>query len=132
MCDFLNSGGYDKQLRRLRKVYKERRDTLVQSLQQHFGPCDLLGTSSGTHLAWKLPEHRPNAATCQDLARAVGVTVNSMKLETVTGPEFLPDWERYLLLGYADLQPEIITEAIERIASVLLENRVNNSPTPMA
>jgi len=119
LCDFLDSGGYDKQLRRLRKAYMERRDALVQSLQQHFGACDLLGTSSGTHLIWRLPAHMPNAPKCQDLARTVGVTVNTMQLETVTGSEFLPDWDRYLLLGYADLQPKSIRTAIERLAGVL-------------
>jgi GntR family transcriptional regulator/MocR family aminotransferase len=119
MCDFLDSGGYDKQLRRLRKAYMLRRDTLMQSLQQHFGACDLLGTSSGTHLIWRLPEHLPDALQCQALARSVGITVNTMRLETVTGPEFLPDWDRHLLLGYADLQPETIRTAVERLAEVL-------------
>jgi len=119
LCDFLDSGGYDKQLRRLRKAYMARRDALVQSLQQHFGACDLLGMSSGTHLIWRLPVHMPSALECQSLARTVGVTVNTMQLETITGPEFLPDWERYLLLGYADLQPETIRTAIERLAGVL-------------
>jgi len=119
LCDFLDSGGYDKQLRRLRKAYMERRDALVQSLQQHFGSCDLLGTSSGTHLIWRLPAHMHDAPKCQALARTVGVTVNTMQLETVTGSEFLPDWNRYLLLGYADLQPETIRTAMERLAGVL-------------
>jgi GntR family transcriptional regulator/MocR family aminotransferase len=119
LCDFVDSGGYDKQLRRLRKAYMERREALVQSLQQHFGSCDLLGLSSGTHLIWRLPAHMHDASKCQVLARTVGVTVNTMQLETITGSEFLPDWDRYLLLGYADLQPDTIRTAIERLAGVL-------------
>jgi GntR family transcriptional regulator / MocR family aminotransferase len=119
LCDFLDSGGYDKQLRRLRKVYMERRDVLVQSLQKHFGECDLIGTSSGTHLIWHLPAHLPDAPTFQKTAGSVGVTVNTLQHETITGPEFLSDWDRHLLLGYADLQPETIRKAVERMAQVL-------------
>jgi GntR family transcriptional regulator/MocR family aminotransferase len=117
--DFLESGGYDKQLRRLRKAYKERRDTLIQSLDRHFGPCDLLGTSSGTHLIWRLPDSMPSATECQALARAVGVTINTMELDTITGAEFLPDGDRYLLLGYANLAPKTIIDAVARLADVI-------------
>lgn len=119
LSDFLDSGGYDKQLRRLRKVYMERRDVLVQSLQDNFGECDLTGLSSGTHLIWCLPAHLPDAPTFQATARSVGVTVNTLQHETITGPEFLSGWDRNLLLGYADLQPEKIRKAVERMAQVL-------------
>ena len=97
LCDFIDSGGYDRQLRRLRKAYMERPDALVQSLHRHFGDCDLLGTSSGTHLIWLLPSHMPDALTCQALAREAGIVVNTLQQETITGPEFLADWPRYLL-----------------------------------
>ena len=119
MNDFLDSGGYDKQLRRLRKTYLERRDTLIQSLRDHFGECELTATSSGTHLNWCLPAHMPDAKTCQTIARSAGITVNTLQHETIIGPEFLPDGDRYLLLGYADLQPKTIRNAVERLAEVL-------------
>ena len=48
----------------------------------------------------------------------MGVTVNTMQLETVTGPEFLPDWTRYILLGYADLPEPVIERAVARLADV--------------
>ncbi|MGE4612662.1 MAG: PLP-dependent aminotransferase family protein [Paracoccaceae bacterium] len=119
LCDFLESGGYDKHLRRLRKAYMARRDVLMQALEHNFGSCNLLGCSSGTHLIWRLPSHLPDAKTCQSLARSVGVKVNTLLLETVTGAEYLDNWNRYLLLGYGDLQPEIIRDAVERLGCVL-------------
>jgi GntR family transcriptional regulator/MocR family aminotransferase len=123
LCDFIDSGGYDRQLRRLRKAYMERRDALVQSLHRHFGDCDLLGTSSGTHLIWRLPSHMPDALTCQALAREAGIVVNTLQQETITGPGFLAEWPRYLLLGYADLKPETIRSAVERLAEALVDAR---------
>lgn len=118
LCDFLEGGGYEKHLRRLRKTYMARRDTLVDSLQHFFGPCGLSGTTSGTHLIWRLPAHLPDAQACEDLARSVGIKVNTMRTETVSGPEFLHDWDRYILLGYADLPEPLIKSAVERLASV--------------
>lgn len=118
LCDFLEGGGYEKHLRRLRKNYLARRDTLVDALRASFGPCDLSGTSSGTHLIWRLPPHLPDAQTCEQLARSVGIKVNTLDTETVTGPEFLPDWNRYILLGYADLSEALIQSAVERLAGV--------------
>ena len=123
LSDFLESGGYAKQLRRLRKAYMERRDTLTASLREHFGECDLLGTASGTHLIWRLPDHMPDAPECQKRAREVGVVINTMQAETITGAEFVPDWQRYLLLGYADLKPATIREAVARMAGVLTRDR---------
>lgn len=120
LCDFLESGGYEKHLRRLRKTYMARRDTLMKSLGQFFGPCELSGTTSGTHLIWRLPAHFPDALTCQALARSVGIEVNTMMLETVTGPEFLPEWNRYILMGYADLPEHVIEDAVARLARVWL------------
>jgi GntR family transcriptional regulator / MocR family aminotransferase len=119
LSDFLESGGYAKQLRRLRKAYMQRRNALVQALRQHFGDCELSGLSSGTHLIWRLPDHMPDALECQSRARGVGVVINTMQSETITGSEFVPDWKRYLLLGYADLQPATIRIAVARLAEVL-------------
>ncbi len=123
LCDFIDTGGYDRQLRRLRKAYMERRDALVQSLQRHFGDCELLGTASGTHLIWRLPSHLPDALQCQALAREAGIVVNTLQQETITGPEFLADWNRYLLLGYADVKPETIRTAVRRLAEALANLR---------
>ncbi|MCR9125354.1 MAG: PLP-dependent aminotransferase family protein [Rhodobacteraceae bacterium] len=123
LCDFLESGGYEKHLRRLRKTYMARRNALMDALTRWFGPCDLGGTASGTHLVWRLPAHLPDAGTCQALAGSVGIRVNTMMLETVTGPEYLPDWNRYLLLGYADLPEDKITAAVARLAGALLPGR---------
>jgi DNA-binding transcriptional MocR family regulator len=77
-----------------------------------------LGTTCGTHLIWRLLSHLPDAQTCEGLARSVGIKVNTMRTETVSGPEFLPDWDRYILLGYADLPEPVIKNAVERLASV--------------
>jgi GntR family transcriptional regulator/MocR family aminotransferase len=118
LCDFPESGGYQKHLRRLRKTYMARRDALVRALQHFFGPCDLSGTASGTHVILRLPVHLPGAQTCQALARSAGIKFNTMMFETVTGPELLPDRNRCILLGHADLSERVIQSAVKRPVNV--------------
>jgi hypothetical protein len=41
MAEFLASGSYAKHLRRIRQLYRERRDCLVETLLEHFGEVEL-------------------------------------------------------------------------------------------
>lgn len=97
----------------------QRRDALVDRLTLRFGTCDLMGTSSGTHLIWHLPDQLPDAHTCQTRAAAAGISVYTIQIDTVSGADMLSDWDRYLLMGYTDLQPEAISLAIDRFAALL-------------
>jgi GntR family transcriptional regulator/MocR family aminotransferase len=119
LTDFIDSGGYDKHLRTLRRACMQRRDAVVAGLARHFGAPDLLGMASGTHLAWRIPRHLPDAAACEARARTVGIAVHTLKSRTISGAETLPGWERYLLLGFAALKPAIIATMLDRFAASL-------------
>jgi GntR family transcriptional regulator/MocR family aminotransferase len=119
LADFIASGGYDTHLRRLRKAYMARRDQIAAGLSDLFGPADLLGIASGTHFVWRLPAHLPGAEACAARAAAAGITVYTLKLKTIAGAETWPDWDRYLLLGFASLKPPAIADALERLAEAL-------------
>jgi len=119
LTDFIESGGYDKHLRRLRRAYLERRDHLASTLKQHFGYLDLLGMTSGTHVIWRMPNRLPNALECESRARAAGVAVYTLKFKTIAGAESLPGWDRHLLLGFASLKVPAIAAATNRLARSL-------------
>jgi GntR family transcriptional regulator/MocR family aminotransferase len=119
LTDFIESGGYDKHLRRLRRAYLERRDQLVASLAQHFGAPDLLGMASGTHVIWRMPDHLPDALECEARARAAGIAVYTLRSKTIAGAESLQGWDRNLLLGFASLKVPAIAAGINRLARSL-------------
>jgi GntR family transcriptional regulator/MocR family aminotransferase len=119
LTDFIDSGGYDKHLRTLRRAYMQRRDAVVAGLARHFGAPDLVGMASGTHLAWRIPRHLPDAAACEARARAMGIAVHTLKFRTISGAETLPGWERHLLLGFAALKPAVIATMLDRFAASL-------------
>ncbi len=119
LTDFIDSGGYDKHLRTLRRAYRERRNAVVAGLTRHFGTPELLGMGCGTHLVWRIPRHLPDAAECEMRARAVGIAVHTLKFRTIANAKNLPNWERHLLLGFAALKPAVIATMLDRFAASL-------------
>lgn len=109
VANLLASGEYDHHLRRLRKIYLERRDVLIQSLHTAFGAVDLIGTESGTQLTWILPEHYPSASAMCDLALARGVRITGVTDDSAKACRF---YERALILGYGALAPERLSNGI--------------------
>lgn len=119
LTDFIESGGYEKHLRRLRRAYMERRDLIVAGLTRYFGPSDFLGVSCGTHLIWRIPNHLPDAQECAARAAAAGVSVYTLRFSTISGAESFAAWDRYLLLGFAAFKASAIPKAIECFASAI-------------
>ena len=58
VAEFLKSGLFDRHLRRIRQLYKSRRDCLRDSLERHFGKVDIYGADGGLHVVWRLPPGR--------------------------------------------------------------------------
>lgn len=119
LAEFVASGAFMHHLRRIRTSYCARRDCLVDALRRHFGDVDLGGTQGGMHLVWRLPQEFL-AADLERACRAHGVGIYSV----TTGNAFVADdpaerYARIVMLGYAALDEQEITEGIRRIAAVL-------------
>jgi GntR family transcriptional regulator / MocR family aminotransferase len=51
LADFLHDGHLERHVRRMRRLYKRRRDALVEALERHFGDrVEVLGDAAGMHL----------------------------------------------------------------------------------
>ncbi|MBW9051137.1 PLP-dependent aminotransferase family protein [Rhizobium mesosinicum] len=124
LAEFIASGAFDKHLRMVRKAYLERRDTLISELSRHFGPVDVGGTSSGTHVVWRPPNELGDAKTIRQVGMSCGVAVYTLEDETIAGAENLPEWQRYLFLGYAAIKAPRIRAGISLLANTL------RSPAP--
>lgn len=126
MAEFINSGEFDKHLRRIRVVYMARRDCLMEELARHFGPCRFSGHEGGMHLAWHLPGSLPTAAEMQQMGRSAGVglyTLDSGDAEVFANSGAT---DRILLLGYPSVQEPMIRLAIRNLAAVVAKPRVSN------
>lgn len=110
---FLAAGELDRHLRRTRLAYRERRDRLASALARYAPGLQLAGVPAGLHAVALLPPGTDEAAVVTAAAAAsVGVYPMAAYRARVGGPPAL-------VLGYAPLRPDAITEGARRLANAL-------------
>lgn len=121
---FINEGHFDRHLRRLRQVYKSRRDALVAALNEQFDAPTISGADSGLHLAWRLPRGFPSAREVQVMAREAGV--GAYALSSGAAFDFNGEAaEDTLVLGYSSLDERQIATAVSKLRSMLSPGAVS-------
>jgi GntR family transcriptional regulator / MocR family aminotransferase len=107
---FMDSGGYDRQLRACRRAYRDRRDALAAALAARLPQARVSGAAAGLHLLVHLPDGA-DAAAVAGRARAAGVRVASLDTYRLApGPPGL-------VLGYGNLASHQVEAAVERLAA---------------
>ncbi|MTJ79594.1 MAG: PLP-dependent aminotransferase family protein [Telmatospirillum sp.] len=119
LADFIASGEYDRHLRRVRKIYMERRDCLIQALRLCFGDVDLAGIDTGTQISWRLSPTQPSAPMVQEIARSRGIGVYTVLEEHAFGRNDYRYCDTTLLLGYSSLEERQIRDGIASLAGAL-------------
>jgi GntR family transcriptional regulator/MocR family aminotransferase len=106
----LASGGYDRHLRRARRVYRRRRDAVVRALGRHLPQARVSGVAAGLHLVVELPAGSDDVAVVE-AARAVGLgplPLSRLRLR--------PGGRPGLVIGYAAHSPDELEAAVQRLA----------------
>jgi GntR family transcriptional regulator/MocR family aminotransferase len=119
MADFMASGEFGRHLRRIRQLYRERRDALLNALHKHFGECEVYGEQAGMHLVWKLPEGFPSAEEVEAKALAAGVGVCSLATGSALRFDKNDGGDRLLMLGFVALSEKEIEDGIARLAAAV-------------
>lgn len=118
LAEFLTSGLFDRHLRRIRHIYKARRDCLRAALERHFGVSDLYGAEGGLHVVWRLPPGSPPADFVERIAREESIGVYT--LHSGAAHDFGRSSRQDLLVfGYSSLNERDIEGAIERLSRLL-------------
>jgi GntR family transcriptional regulator/MocR family aminotransferase len=115
LAALIESGRFDRHLRRMRAEYSARRDALVEALAEHAPRVRVTGLAAGFHAVAHLPEGADEADVAER-ARALGVAVYGMQ-----GLHSTPDLPRppRLVLGFGNLGTRAIREGIRTIAELL-------------
>jgi GntR family transcriptional regulator/MocR family aminotransferase len=107
LADFIAEGHLERHVRRMRRLYGQRRAVLVDALRTHLGDSvAVLGEAAGMHLAL-----RTSDATLEQRAKRNKVQIVSSRdyyLKTPRSDEFL--------LGFSSLSERSIREGIRRLA----------------
>jgi GntR family transcriptional regulator / MocR family aminotransferase len=113
LADFISRGEFDRHLRRMRPVYRRRRDALLAALARHLPGLEPAGISAGLHLVTWLPPDL-DEATVVGAARQAGVALDAVGPYRISNPG--PDG---LIFGYATVNERAIAEGVARLAQVV-------------
>jgi GntR family transcriptional regulator/MocR family aminotransferase len=114
LATLIESGRYDRHLRRMRDVYGARRDTLVATLAEHAPHVVLQGLAAGFHAVAHLrPGADEQAIIEAALARSIGqYGMTSYRPGGATGPP-------QLVLGFGNLTEPAIERGIATVGDLL-------------
>ena len=84
LADFLERGEFDRHLRRMRPLYRRRRDALLTALRKHTPALEPAGIAAGLHLVAYLPDGGDEQAVV-DAAAARGLTVHGLAPYRIAG-----------------------------------------------
>jgi GntR family transcriptional regulator/MocR family aminotransferase len=118
LATFIAEGHYGRHVRRMRALYEERREALVEALAQRVGGVASVRAVSGMHLVLRLESPDADAAA---VARALrGQGVESIPVDAFADR---PERPTELLLGYAGHPPEELRKGASALAKVLAAPR---------
>jgi GntR family transcriptional regulator / MocR family aminotransferase len=112
-ADFLTRGEFDRHLRRMRPVYRSRRDALLAALSQHLPELEPAGIAAGLHLVAWLPEDLEEATVIAAAARE-GVAVAG-----VSPYRLSPALPGGLIFGYSNLTERAIADGVSRLGGAV-------------
>jgi GntR family transcriptional regulator/MocR family aminotransferase len=118
-ADFLGRGELDRHLRRMRPVYRRRRDALLQALRDRLPDFEPTGIAAGQHLVTWLPPDLDEAAVVAAADRR-GVGVYGVAPYRIDS-----DGRGGLIFGYATLNERMIAEGVGILADAVAELRLS-------
>jgi GntR family transcriptional regulator/MocR family aminotransferase len=114
LARFVREGHFGRHLRRMRALYRERRDALVAALRAELGPeAPIRGESAGMHLVLELPRGTNDREVA---ARMAGAGLWTMPLSFCrTRRSGAPG----LVLGYGGCEAGELRDGARRLAQIL-------------
>ncbi|MDR3034398.1 MAG: PLP-dependent aminotransferase family protein [Kitasatospora sp.] len=115
LADLISRGEFDRHLRRMRPVYRRRRDALLTALARRLPQLEPAGVSAGLHLVTWLPPHLDEATVVETAARA-GVGIEGVSPYRISHPG-----PGGLIFGYATVNEQAIAEGVDILARVVAD-----------
>ncbi len=114
--EFIGKGHFERHLNRMRKIYREKHDMVLNGLKGMEAGFVVSGENAGLHILLQDRKGRGEEELVK-AAAAAGVRVYGLS-EFCVG-EMAPQWKRdTIVLGYASLGKEEIAEGMKRLKNV--------------
>jgi len=114
LAEFIEEGHFARHIRRMKMLYAERREALVEAIAEHIGDgLEIVGSEAGMHLVGLLPAGIKDVAVCE-AAAAAGIAAIPLSSCCLRVPR-----RGGLVLGYAHTNPDQIGEAVQQLAGII-------------
>ena len=111
----MESGRFDRHLRRVKDVYRARRDVLAAEVAATFGADRLQGLAAGCHALLRLPDGVPEEAV-EEAARSLSVNVNGLRRYRLDGADAQAPG---LVLGFGNVTEHQIRRGVRALAEAV-------------
>jgi GntR family transcriptional regulator / MocR family aminotransferase len=118
LARFIDSGGFARHLRRVRPVYRARRDSLLGALGRYLPQFPVTGEVAGLHLLLRLPAGR-DPGTLAEAGARWGLQLEDASWHWADRAAAPPS----LLIGYGASREGVLTRGIEAFGSYERESR---------
>jgi GntR family transcriptional regulator / MocR family aminotransferase len=113
LARFLRSGEYNRHVRRMRVVYRRRRDALLGAIAEHLPDLTVQGVAAGIHVLLRLPAQIDDEAVAA-MAEGDGVRVTPLSRFGISRPA-----GPGLVLGYGRVTEMALDEAVRTLAGAI-------------
>ncbi len=114
LAQFMSDGHFTAHIRRMRQLYRARRDAFMASFARNLGSfADAITPAGGLHAACKLKPGLREETTVK-AAKSVGLELPTLK-RLYAGPNAEAGW----LMGFAALTPDQIEESMRRLSHAI-------------
>ncbi len=112
-AELLSSGGYDRHLRAVRRLYRQRRDAALAAVAEFLPGARVTGVAAGMHLVVTLP------STVDDQALAERATAHGLGVLALSAARVGTGGPPGLVLGYASCPPDRFASALRDLGSLI-------------
>ncbi|MEV7927847.1 PLP-dependent aminotransferase family protein [Kitasatospora sp. NPDC088779] len=118
LAELIDSGGYDRHVRRMRRRYRERRDQLVAALAGSAPHIGVSGVAAGLHAVLRLEPGTEHAVLQAAARRGLGLDGLADYRHPGIGPEAMPAMDG-LVVGYATPPDHAYPAALAALCDIL-------------
>ncbi|MCA9874915.1 MAG: PLP-dependent aminotransferase family protein [Anaerolineales bacterium] len=111
LTEFIEEGHFSRHLRKMRRLYAERRATLLEATQKL--PLEIISPEAGLHCVGWLPAGMSDRALVQQAAS------HGVDLVQVANFSMEPLERKGILLGYSEYSVEQIRDGVQRLAAAM-------------
>ncbi len=119
LAEMLRGGGYDRQVRRMRTIYRSRRDRVLQLIERRGDPVRVEGIAAGLHLVLRMPAGGPTDADLRAVSARHELAIHTLDRHWLD--DRAADRPTGLIVGFGAPAGHAFGPAIRALESVLAE-----------